>query len=69
MKKVFLGVIIKTVDKWVIWAVCAVVNFILYVCFEIYTEDSLKKMDRAWSAIYKNKNVFLKLGKFHSIIH
>jgi len=54
-----------------------VVDFISYARFEVHTESSLEKMDKAWSAIHENKNVFVELGicrrfnipKFHSIIH
>ena len=77
MEKVFLGVIAGTVDEQVIKAVRGVVDFISYACFEVHTEQSLEKMDRAWSAIHKNKRIFLELGihenfnipKFHSLIH
>ena len=77
MEKVFLGVIAGTVDKQVIKAVRGVVDFISYVRFEVHTEQSLEKMDRAWSAIHENKRIFLELGirenfnipKFHSLIH
>jgi hypothetical protein len=77
MEKIFLGVIAGTVDQRVIRAVRAVVDFISYARFEVHTESSLEKMDKAWSAIHENKNVFVELGvrrrfnipKFHSIIH
>lgn len=77
MEKMFLGVIAGAVDERVIRAVRAVVDFISYARFEVHTEGSLEKMDRAWSAIHKNKNVFLELDicdnfnipKFHSLIH
>jgi len=57
--------------------VCTVIDFISYACFEFHIEQSLEKMDRAWSAIYKNKAIFTKLGiyesfnilKFHSLIY
>ena len=53
------------------------VDFISYAHFEVHTEQSLERMDRAWSAIHKNKAVFLELDvrehfnipKFHSLIH
>ena len=72
-----MGVIAGTVDEQVIKAVRGVVDFISYACFEVHTEQSLEKMDRAWSAIHKNKRIFLELGihenfnipKFHSLIH
>lgn len=77
MEKVFLGVIAGTVDIQIIRAVRAVVDFISYARFEVHTESSLEKMDRAWSAIHENKKIFLELGirenfnipKFHSLIH
>ena len=77
MEKVFLGVIAGTVDEQVIKAVRGVVDFILYACFKVHTEQLLEKMDRAWSAIHENKRIFLELGicenfnipKFHSLIH
>jgi hypothetical protein len=54
-----------------------VVDFISYARFEVHTESSLEKMDKAWSVIHKNKSIFLELGihenfnipKFHSLIH
>ena len=77
MEKVFLGVIAGAVDERVVRAVRAVVDFISYARFEVHTEASLEKMDRSWSAIHENKDVFLELGirknfnipKFHSLIH
>ena len=77
MEKVFLGVIAGAADGQVIRAVRAVVDFISYARFEVHTETSLEKMDRAWSAIHESKKVFLELGirenfnipKFHSLIH
>jgi hypothetical protein len=77
MEKNFLGVIAGTVDDQVIRVVCAVVDFISYAHFEVHTESSLEKMDKAWSAIHENKSIFLELGiqenfnipKFHSLIH
>ena len=77
MEKIFLGVIAGTADERVIRAVRAVEDFISYARFEAHTESSLDKMDRAWSAIHENKNIFVELGirkafnipKFHSIIH
>ena len=77
MEKIFLGMITGTIDECMIWAVCAMVDFISYAHFEVHMEQSLKKMDRAWSAIHKNKLVFLELdlhkhfniSKFHSMIH
>ena len=55
MEKVFLGVITGTVDEQVIKAVRGVVDFISYARFEVHTEQSLEKMDRAWSAITKTR--------------
>ena len=77
MEKIFLGVIAGTTDERVIQAVRAVVDFISYARFEVHTENSLERMDRAWSAIHENKKIFLELHirenfnipKFHSLIH
>jgi hypothetical protein len=77
MEKVFLGVIAGTVDERVIRVVRAVIDFISYARFEVHTESSLEKMDRAWSAIHENKKILVELGirenfnipKFHSLIH
>jgi hypothetical protein len=77
MEKIFLGVIACAADERVIQVVRAVVDFISYARFEVHTESSLEKMDRAWSAIHENKTIFLELGirenfnipKFHSLIH
>ncbi|KAH9983002.1 hypothetical protein BJV77DRAFT_954754 [Russula vinacea] len=54
-----------------------VVDFISYARFKVHTENSLERMDRAWSAIHENKKIFLELHicknfnipKFHSLIH
>ena len=62
MEKIFLEVIVGAADEWVIWAVRAVMDFISYACFEIHTECSLERMDRAWSAIHENKKIFMELG-------
>ena len=72
-----MGAIAGVVDDRVIQAVRAVVDFISYARFEVHTETSLEKMDKAWSAIHENKAIFLELGirehfnipKFHSLIH
>jgi hypothetical protein len=77
MEKVFLGVIAGAADESVIRAVRAVVDFISYTRFEVHTERSLERMDRAWSAIHENKKIFVELGirenfnipKLHSLIH
>ena len=77
MEKVFLGVIAGTVDERVIRVVRAVIDFIPYARFEVHTESSQEKMDRAWSAIHENKKILVELGirknfnipKFHSLIH
>jgi len=77
MEKVFLGVIAGTTDEWVVQAVRAVVDFIAYARFEVHTENSLERMDKAWSAIHENKTIFVELDirenfnipKLHSIIH
>jgi len=77
MEKTFLGVIAGTVNKWVVQALCTMVDFITYACFEVHTETSLEKMDRAWSAIHEHKSIFMDLGicksfnipKFHSLMH
>jgi hypothetical protein len=77
MQKVFLGVIAGTTDEQVVKAVRAVVDFISYARFEAHTENSLEKMDKAWSVIHENKRIFLELDirenfnipKFHSLIH
>lgn len=77
MEKVFLGTIAGTTDEQVIRAVRAVLDFISYARFEVHTERSLQKMDKAWSAIHENKKIFVDLHireqfnipKFHSLIH
>src|SRR5260370_14348515 len=77
MEKTFLGVIVGTMDEWVVQALRTVVDFITYARFEVHTETSLEKMDRAWSAIHEHKSIFVDLGirkscnipKFHSLIH
>lgn len=77
MEKVFLRVIVGTVDNQVIKAIHGVIDFIMFAHFKVYIEQSLKKMDRAWLAIHENKMIFLDLDicknfnipKFHSLIH
>ena len=77
MEKIFVGVIADTADDRVIRAVRAVVDFISYARFEAHTEESLEKMDKAWSTIHENKKIFIELDiresfnipKFHSLIH
>jgi hypothetical protein len=77
MEKIFLGVIAGATDERVIRAVRAVVDFISYARFEVHTENSLERMDKAWSAIHENKKIFVELQrrksfnipKFHSLIH
>jgi hypothetical protein len=77
MEKIFVGVIADAADDRVIRAVRAVVDFISYARFEVHTEESLEKMDKAWSAIHENKKIFMELDiresfnipKFHSLIH
>ncbi len=66
-----------TVDKRVVQALHAVVDFITYAHFEAHMETSLEKIDRAWLAIHEHKSIFVDLGirksfnipKFHSLIH
>lgn len=77
MEKIFLGVIAGAADERVIRAVRAVLDFIWYARFEAHTENSLERMDKAWSAIHENKKIFVDLNirdnfnipKFHSLIH
>jgi hypothetical protein len=77
MEKVFLGVIAGAADERVIRTVRAVVDFVSFARFEVHTEKSLDKLDKAWSAIHENKSIFVELGirthfnmpKFHSLIH
>ena len=77
MEKIFVGVIADAADDRVTQAVRAVVDFISYARFEVHTEESLEKMDKAWSAIHEHKKIFVELDiresfnipKFHSLIH
>jgi hypothetical protein len=77
MEKIFLGVIVGAVEEHVVRAVRAMVDFVSFAHFKVHTENSLEKMDNAWSAIHENKKIFIKLHihenfnipKFHSLIH
>ncbi|GBE83271.1 hypothetical protein SCP_0503190 [Sparassis crispa] len=77
MEKVFLGVIMGSVDSAVLHAVRAVLDFIYYAHFEVHTEDSITKLETAWKAFHVNKHVFVdkdirqdfNIPKAHSAEH
>lgn len=77
MQKVFLGVLAEATEPEVILAVRGVLDFIYYAHFAVHTEESLKKLDRAWLMFHENKHVFVEMGirehfnisKLHNIRH
>ena len=77
MEKVFLGVLAGATDPQVILAVRGILDFIYYAHFETHTDESLAKLDAAWSTFHENKEVFEKLdirkhfniSKLHNIKH
>ncbi|KAL6300356.1 hypothetical protein BKA93DRAFT_819505 [Sparassis latifolia] len=77
MEKVFLGVIMGSVDSAVLHAVHAILDFIYYAHFEVHTEDSIAKLETAWKAFHANKHVFVdkdirqdfNIPKAHSAEH
>ncbi|KAI0058658.1 hypothetical protein BV25DRAFT_1871945 [Artomyces pyxidatus] len=77
MEKVFAGVVCGVVEPRVLRVVRAVLDFIYYAHYESHTEDSLRKLDRAWREFHICKDVFIELGireafnipKIHSMAH
>ncbi|KAI0682097.1 hypothetical protein BC835DRAFT_1246201, partial [Cytidiella melzeri] len=78
MEKVFLGVIAGSAEADVVKAVRAIVDFIFYAQFETHTEESLSRLDEAWTSFHVHKQVFVRLGlwkdfngipKLHSMTH
>ncbi len=77
MEKVFLGVLVGAADPQVILAVQGTLDFIYYAHFETHTDESLMKLNTAWSTFHKNKEVFEKLdirkhfniSKLHNVKH
>ncbi|KAI0697892.1 hypothetical protein BC835DRAFT_1413399 [Cytidiella melzeri] len=62
----------------VVKAVQAVLDFIFYAHFETHTEESLSRLDEAWTSFHVHKQVFVRLGlrkdfngipKLHSMTH
>ena len=56
-----MGVIASAVEEHIIWAAHGVINFIAYAQLKAHNEETLEKMDKAWSAFHKNKKVFKDL--------
>ncbi|KAI0683185.1 hypothetical protein BC835DRAFT_1296710 [Cytidiella melzeri] len=78
MENVFLGVIAGSAEADVVKAVRAIVDFIFYAQFETHTEESLLRLDEAWTRFHVHKQVFVRLGlrkdlngipKLHSMTH
>lgn len=77
MEKVFLAVLAGSVDKDVIRAARAVLDFIYYAHFEEHSEDSLDEIDASWLDFHSHKQTFVTLGirkafniaKIHSMRH
>jgi hypothetical protein len=77
MEKVILGVLAGAVDEKVIRTMQAAIDFINFARYEVHSEETLDRMDRAWAAIHENKHIFEELAirehfnipKWHSMIH
>ena len=77
LEKVFLGVIAGAVDKAVVSAVRAALDFIYYAHFECHTDSSLDKLQAAWVDFHERKSIFIEHGvrkhfnipKIHSMQH
>ncbi|KAJ7463128.1 hypothetical protein B0H11DRAFT_2159912 [Mycena galericulata] len=77
MEKVFLGVLAKATDPAVQRAVRGVLDFIYYAHFETQCDDSLAKLDAAWTTFHANKAIFIDLNirshfninKLHKLKH
>ncbi|KAI0683707.1 hypothetical protein BC835DRAFT_1469393 [Cytidiella melzeri] len=62
MEKVFLGVIAGSAEADVVKAVRAIVDFIFYAQFETHTEESLSRLDEAWTSFHVHKQSIRLLG-------
>ncbi|EIW75743.1 hypothetical protein CONPUDRAFT_131960 [Coniophora puteana RWD-64-598 SS2] len=62
IEKVYLGALIGVVDLRVHRAVQAILDFIVLASFESHTDDSLTRIDSAWSSWHENKGIFRELG-------
>jgi hypothetical protein len=77
MEKVFLGMLIGTVDDEVLKTVHAVLDFIGYAHFETHCDEFLAELDRAWVAFHEGKGIFedleiqkhFNISKIHNIKH
>ncbi|OBZ73416.1 hypothetical protein A0H81_07111, partial [Grifola frondosa] len=77
MEKVFLGVLTGASDPAVLRAVRAVLDFIYFAHFETHSDNSLSRLNDAWTDFHANKHVFIEHGirdhfnipKFHSTCH
>ncbi|KAJ7495743.1 hypothetical protein B0H11DRAFT_1910488 [Mycena galericulata] len=77
MEKLFLGVLAKATDPAVQRAVRGVLDFIYYAHFETQCEESLAKLDAAWTTFHDNKAIFIDLNirshfninKLHKLKH
>ncbi|EIW76990.1 hypothetical protein CONPUDRAFT_62545, partial [Coniophora puteana RWD-64-598 SS2] len=61
IEKVYLGALIGLVDLRVHRAVQAILDFIVLASFETHTDDSLTRLDSAWSSWHENKGIFHEL--------
>ena len=62
MEKVYLGVIAGITGPSVIQTVRGVLDFIYYAHFETHTFRSLARLDNAWVAFHRYKEVFIEMG-------
>ncbi|OBZ65482.1 hypothetical protein A0H81_14596 [Grifola frondosa] len=77
MEKVFLGVLTGASDPAVLRVVRAVLDFIYFAHFEAHSDNSLSRLNDAWTDFHANKHVFVDCGvrehfnipKFHSTCH
>jgi hypothetical protein len=77
MEKVILEVLAGAVDEKVLRVMRAALDFIGFARFEVQSEESLGRMDKAWETMHKYKHVFEEEGirehfnipKWHSMMH
>lgn len=68
MEKVFLGVLMGATDPQVILAVRGILDFIYYAHFETHTDESLAKLDAAWSTSREQRS-FQEAGRPKTFQH
>jgi hypothetical protein len=77
MQKVFVGLLVGTVQPAIIKAVHAALDFIYYAQFTSHTSETLASLEAAFYEFHDNKDIFIRLGqrdhfnipKLHSMLH